>query len=255
MATLYEIGDHRLVCGDCRKEDDLALLFQDKKASLCITSPPYNQGLNKRLEAISKKSSGGMFKNNKKFLLKMATAYDDDLPESDYQTEQILVINNIYKYLDRDGSLFYNHKIRYRNKKAINPLEWILKTKFDLRQEIIWNKSSTIIQNAKMFMPVDERIYWLIKSGKFYFDDSKKRYSTIWPITDRAVIHDDCLPFPNKLAHRCMISCSKEGDYVFDPYGGTGTVLIVAEQLKRKTLLIEINQERCNRIKERFNGL
>jgi len=122
MSDLYTLGDHRLVCGDCRNKDDIDLLLEGEKANLCITSPPYNQGLNKRVASTKKtKRSGGMYKKNKGFLLKMAAAYADDMPEEDYQQEQIDVINNIYDSLTDTGSFFYNHKIRYRKKKAIHP--------------------------------------------------------------------------------------------------------------------------------------
>jgi len=255
MAKLYEMGIHRLICGDCRKHEDFILLLQGERPDLCITSPPYNQGFNARLDRIKKKTTGGMYKHNKKFLLKAATAYIDDMPEEVYQQEQIGVMNNIYDILSEDGSLFYNHKVRYRNKQAIHPLVWITKTKFKLRQEIIWNKGTTIVQSARMFLPIDERIFWLVKGKKFYFNEARvKRYSTVWPITDRPAIKDDCLPFPNKLAYRCMLACSQEGDVVLDPYGGTGTTLIVAEQLGRVARLIEIDEARCERIKKRYEA-
>jgi len=256
MGKLYNLGDHRLVCGDCRKRDDIDLLLEGEKADLCVTSPPYNQALNKRLESIKKKTSGGMYKKNKSFLLKMGTAYNDVMPEDDYQREQIDIIDSIYDRLSDTGALFYNHKIRYRKKKAIHPMVWLSKTQFILRQEIIWNKSRTIVQSARMFLPTDERIYWLVKGPQFCFNEAKvKKYTTVWPITERSHVKGDCLPFPNKIPYRCIIACSKENDIVFDPYAGTGTTLIVAEMTGRKARCIEIDPKRTKSIITRWEKL
>lgn len=255
MGKLYILGDHRVVCGDCRKKDDIDLLLEGEKADLCVTSPPYNQALNKRLESI-KKTNMDRMPVSKKFLLKMGTAYADDMPEEDYQQEQIDVINNIYDSLTDRGSLFYNHKIRYRKKKAIHPMVWLSKTQFILRQEIIWNKSRTIIQSARMFLPTDERIYWLVKGPRFCFNEAKvKKYTTVWPITERAHVRGDCLPFPNKIPYRCIIACSKENDIVLDPYAGTGTTLIVAEMTGRKARCVEIDPKRTKSIITRWEKL
>ena len=113
---LYKLGKHKLICGDCRESKVISQLLQNEKVNLCVTSPPYNIGFNARLKQIKKRSSGGMYKHNKKFLLKAANAYEDDMPEDVYQQEQINVINNIYDVLDENGSFFYNHKIRYKSK-------------------------------------------------------------------------------------------------------------------------------------------
>lgn len=252
MTKIYKLGPHRLLCGDANNPDSFKKLLGDEKVNLCVTSPPYNQGLNKRLQQIKNKNSGGMYKNNKRFLLKMASAYHDDKDENEYQLEQKNMLNNVYDILVNSGSMFYNHKIRYRNKQVVHPLSWIEKTKFALRQEIIWNKGSTITLNAMMFLPVDERIYWLIRSLNFYFYEKSKRYSTIWPIYDSIAVKNDCLPFPNKLAHRCIAACSRHGDIILDCYGGTGTTLIMAEKLNRKARLIEIDEARCERIIDRW---
>lgn len=252
MTKIYKLGPHILLCGDANEIDSFKKLLGDEKINLCVTSPPYNQGLNARLKQIKNKNSGGMYKNNKRFLLKMANAYHDDKDENQYQQEQITVLNNIYNVLAGSGSIFYNHKIRYRNKHVLHPLMWINKTKLILRQEIIWDKGHTMILNARMFLPIDERLYWLVKSTKFYFDDKAKKYSTIWPIYDGVTVKNDCLPFPNKIAYRCIMSCSKPGDIVLDCYGGTGTTLIMSEKLKRRARLIEIDEARCERIIDRW---
>ena len=65
-----------------------------------------------------------------------------------------------------DGYLFYNHKVRYLEGNAISPWEWLTKTKWNIREEIIWNRGSGPEISGYRFTQIDERIYWLCKASK-----------------------------------------------------------------------------------------
>lgn len=248
MKKIWELGPHRLLCGDCRLEKDVDEVLDGEKPVLCVTSPPYNQGLNLRLIALKKKRPGKFIENSRNHLIKMAAAYEDSLPEEIYQKEQIAILDLLFDKIAAGGSLYYVHKLRYRNRKCLHPVEWILKTKWSLRQEIIWDKHSSLVQNARMFVPQDERIYWLVKGKDYYFDDISKKYGSIWPISSKNTVTFDCLPFPNKLVGRCIAASSCEGELIIDPYAGTGTTLIEADRLNRRCFLIEIDEKRCKEI-------
>ena len=72
--------------------------------------------------------------------------------ELEYQEKQIKVLNEMQRILKDDGSVFYNHKIRVANHKASHPIEWILKSNLNFRQQIIWNrKSSTALSPIRYF--------------------------------------------------------------------------------------------------------
>ena len=55
--------------------------------------------------------------------------------------------------------------------------------------------------------------------------------------------HNYPAPFPEQLAQNCILGCSDENDIVLDPYMGSGTVVVVAKQLNRKFIGIEINPD------------
>ena len=112
----------------------------NESIDLTITSPPYNLG--------AKHHTG----NN------VFDAYDeyiDDMPESEYQDQQIKVLNELYRVTKQGGSVMYNHKNRIRNGKQITPYEWLLKTEWTLKQEIVWFNRSQNFDKCR-FYPMTE---------------------------------------------------------------------------------------------------
>ena len=235
LGDIYELGNHRVLCADSVIPEHLNLIMSGHRADMVFTSPPYNQNLD------SFKPSG-MQKENPDWIKKMGTAYFDSLPEEQYQQQQIKLLNLLHMHTSNNASCFYNHKPRYRNKEVLHPLQWIWKSEWKLRQEIIWDRGGSITLNARMFMPCDERIYWLTK-GDFIFDDSTqiKTWSSVWRISPVNEIKGVSAPFPNEVPFRGISACSLPNMSVLEPYLGTGTTLIASEKLGRRCFGMDIN--------------
>ena len=207
-----------LICGDTLSE--LQKLENDS-IDMGVTSPPYNKQENKR---------GWLVKN---------VLYDntcDKLDEKAYQENQIVVLNELYRITKEGGSFFYNHKIRWEKGKLLHPLQWISQTKWNLRQEIIWDRGIAGNIRGWRFWQVEERIYWLIKpKGKNLIgEELQSRHallSSIWRIRpENNNAHP--APFPLALPLRCIFSILNEnGGIVIDPYCGSGTTGIAAKIL------------------------
>lgn len=250
---IWILGDHRLVCGSALEPADLALALNGDAADLIVTSPPYNQQLD------SFKASG-MQKENPAWVERMADAYDDSLPEPEYQDQQRQVLQNLAD-IARDGaSLFYNHKVRYRDKAILHPFEWLPfvegpHSSWRIRQEIIWDRMGSITLNAKMLMPQDERIFWLTKGNDFTWveDTEIKSWGTVWQIAPKVDVQISA-PFPTEIPMRCIRIATERDAVVVDPYGGSGTTLIAAEQLGRSARLVEFNPAYCDVILSRWEG-
>lgn len=249
LGQIIQLGDHFLICADIN--DYHFWVPQVEKlaphgVNLTVTSPPYNIGLDKF-------KPSGMQKENPGWVNRMGDAYSDSKPEDEYQGEQITLLNQILELTADDGAMFYNHQVRYREKNMISPLFWLQKSDWKMRQEIIWNRGGGITLNARMFLPVEQRIYWLQRGMDNTFHDTAeiKSYSTIWDITPKVDIPMSA-PFPVELPRRAIMACSNQGDIVFDPYSGTGTTLIAAHQQKRRFIGTEVNPAYCDVIIERF---
>lgn len=243
---IYRLGNHRLMCGNSNEESDLAALMDGGMANLIFTSPPYNQKLD------SFKPSG-MQSESPNWVNKMGGAYFDSKPEPDYQQEQIDLLAIIYAFTTENASLFYNHKIRYRDKSILTPYVWLSRSAWKIRQEIIWDRGGSITLNARMFIPCDERIYWLTK-GDFVFNDTTeiKSWSSVWRIAPKNEIKGVSAPFPNELPERGILACSNPREIVLDPYCGTGTTLIAAEKHDRICRGMEVNPNYCDVIVSRW---
>ena len=81
--------------------------------------------------------------------------YEDNMEETKYQTWQTEVLNECFRVLKKSGSMMYNHKNRIKNGVQISPYKWINKSKFFIKQEIVWiNRSQNfdkIIQKTFRF--------------------------------------------------------------------------------------------------------
>ena len=226
-------GKHRLIVGDCTDPATVARLMGGERAGLVVTSPPYNQ----KLDTFK---PSGMQKENPAFVQRMADAYTDSMPEELYQDQQVQLLDMLRQFITPNASIFYNHKIRYRDKRIISPIEWLLRASYAIRQEIIWDRGSSITLNARMFIPVDERIYWLRAGDDFVFNDTPeiKAYSTVWEIAAINEVQASAA-FATEIPTRCIRAASSPNDIVLEPYCGTGTTIIAAHREGRRGYGVE----------------
>lgn len=244
----WTLGDHLVICGDGTDLATWRKLIGDRLVDAIVTSPPYNQKIDTFRPSGMHKEGGWVKKVGSK-------AYADDLPESEYQQQQRAALDVWHQIIRDRGSLFYNHKNRYRDKRVVTPWEW-LPGPFKVRQEIIWKRAGSVTQNARMFLPSDERIWWLYRGDDFTFDDSTeiKTWSTVWDIANETN-KEHPVAFPVKLPARCIRACTGEGMVVADPYLGSGTTIIAAEQLGRRCVGTEINPAFVDVIVRRWQKL
>ena len=205
---------------------------------LTITSPPYNLG---------KKHHTG---NN---VFNSYDEYNDDLPEEVYQQQQIEMLNELYRVTKQGGSVMYNHKNRIRQGKQITPYEWLLKTKWTIKQEIVWFNGSQNFDKIR-FYPMTERIYWLAKGTDTDFVNVINQHDFIKDNAE-GTNKEHKRAFPLSLAQK-FIMCFPNAKIVYDPYMGSGTTAIACIEEKRNYIGSEISKKYFEisekRIKQRY---
>ena len=197
--------------------------IDDNSIDLIITSPPYNKvGLN------------GIQKGKKwnKTIDYDGDPQNDNMDENEYQKWQLDILNELFRVLKEDGSLFYNHKNRIHKGEIISPYQWLLKSPFKIRQEIIWDRGSSQNVNRCRYMPSSELIFWLTKCNRVRFDRKRDTMfkNEIWKfIPEKGTKHP--APFPIELPNNIIPNVSQgERIVVLDPFVGSGTVAISALQ-------------------------
>jgi modification methylase len=232
---------NKIICGNTL---DVLKTFENDSVDLSITSPPYNK---------QEKHKGWLVKNVK------YDTYKDVKTEEEYQQEQIDVLNEIYRITKEGGSFFYNHKTRWERGQMYHPVQWLSKTNWTIRQEIIWDRMIAANIRGWRYWQVDERIYWLYKpkaKNKIGEELESKHalLTSIWRFApERNNPHP--APFPITLPARIIHSIlNGNGGLVLDPYCGSGTTLVAAKLLDKNYIGIDISGEYIDFAEQRLKN-
>jgi site-specific DNA-methyltransferase (cytosine-N4-specific) len=117
-----------------------------------------------------------------------------------------------------------------------------------LRSKITWIKKNPMPESVKN-RPTSstEEIFLFAKSPNYYYNAESLREKSganlrnYWILNQEAGKYGHPAAFPKELARRCILLGSAEGDIVLDPFGGSGTTGVVANELHRKAIIIELN--------------
>ena len=133
-----------------------------------------------------------------------------------------------------------------------------------LRNDIIWNKPNAMPESVQdRLVKSHEYIFLLAKEEKYYFDinaikvpaknDKLKRRRSVWDINTGNSSGSHNATFPVDLVLPCVKAASRQGDYILDPFFGTGTVGLACQRLNRKFVGIELNEEYTKIASERLS--
>ena len=213
---------------------------RDNSIDIIITSPPYNLG--------SRHHTGSN-------IYKPYTDYKDDMPEELYQQWQIEILKECYRVLKEDGSMWYNHKNRIRNGKQIEPYQWLYKTPFVIKQEIVWQNGSQNFDKIR-FYPMTERVYWLAKNPKTKMMNVINHHDIFtrgeWqPVKTQGVFKR---AFPEQMVKDILL-CFPDSKVVLDPFSGSGTTCKVAKDMGKNYLGFELSQEYCGLANDRLGEI
>lgn len=222
---------------------DILKTIPDESVDITVTSPPYNK----------RNKSHGWLVTKEKY-----SDYDDHLPEEKYQEWQVALLDELHRVSKPGGSVFYNHKLRWEDGKLSHPFEWVSKSKWTIRQEIVWDRMIADNMRGWRFWQVDERVYWLYKPIENYLigkelQSKHAKLSSIWRMKPEPRTENHPAPFPLGLPLRAIYSIAEEKQQVIlDPFAGTGTTLVAAKILGHKYIGIDISDEYTKIAKKRL---
>jgi site-specific DNA-methyltransferase (cytosine-N4-specific) len=122
-----------------------------------------------------------------------------------------------------------------------------------LRCDIVWNKPNAMPESVKdRPTRAHEYVFMLTKSEKYYYDykaameqngDKPRNRRSVWDINTQPFADAHFATFPPALTRPCILAGSKPGDYILDPFLGSGTVGVVSKELSRNFVGIELHPE------------
>jgi len=212
---------------------------------MVVTSPPYN--LKNSTGNGMKDGRGGKWSNAA--LINGYEDHEDMMPHNEYVAWQRKCLDGMMRVLREDGAIFYNHKWRVQDGKLQDRSDIV--AGFPVRQIIIWQRSGGINFNPGYFLPTYEVIY-LIAKPDFKLAPKMNAMGDVWSIPQERN-NEHPAPFPVELASRCIQAVG--AGPVLDPFMGSGTTAIAAEQLGIEWIGFEKSKAYCAMAKERLRAV
>lgn len=233
---------------------DLAEQLEDNSINCTVTSPPYNKKkVGSTKAALEKKYIPGVSTNGV-FRKIEYDNFSDTITEEEYQEQQIELLNVLFDKTVKGGSLFYNHKVRYMDGGSISPWQWLTKTKWHIREEIIWARGGATEISGYRFLHSDERIYWLVNGNKHpKLPRECANYGSVWKFGPETK-NDHPAPYPLILPIRCIQSVLQEPGVVLDPYNGSGTTGVAATLLGHEYIGFDLSEKYLKQSEERISN-
>lgn len=244
---LYQLGRHRLLCGDATKIEDLERLMGGYKADLYLTDPPYNVSLGmngshplrpSEAKQLHRRTDGKIiqndsWKNEEEFIEFLKRSF----------TAALSVI--------KEGAVFY---IWYADTQALNFRIACRDVGMQIRENLIWNKSVFAFGRQDYQWKHEPCLYgWKDGSSHAWYSDRKQTTVLNFDKPSKNAEHPTMKPV--KLFDYLIKNSSKKGDIVFDSFGGSGTTIIACEQNGRSGYCTELDPIYCDVIVQRWENL
>ena len=245
LGDLFEIGEHRLLCGDSTDSDQVAKLMNGQKANMSFTSPPYNAGKSETL-------SGNTHTTDNKY-----NEYNDNQTKDNYLDLLIGFTNNAILFSDY---LICNIQSLAGNKIAL--IEYLNEYKDNFIDVAIWDKGHGAPAMAENVMTSAWEYMFFISSKdkatraipNANFRGTVPNIYRGKPNRNNEFSHVHAATFPIDLPEWAL-QFTKEGYIILDQFCGTGTTMVASHQLKRKCYGMELDPKYCQVIVDRMKKL
>ena len=218
--------------------------IESNSVDCVVTSPPYNKGTQ------AMKTGNQIWKG---FKIEYDN-YQDNKTDEEYSRWMVEVLNELYRVIKQEGSVFFNHKVVLRDCLGHFP-RWVLESRLSLYQMIVWNRMCSSNMRSETLYPTYELVFWLVKGKPKVFKSQAKHKNDIWNILpDRDNKHP--APFPYELAENCINLVCEQGSnaLVVDPFTGSGTTALAANNNGFDFIGFEISPEYIKMANDRIVG-
>lgn len=225
QGDIWHLGKHRVICGDSTKLETYQLLLGDKKANLVVTDPPYN---------VNVEETAGKIKN-------------DDMSDADFYQFLFNMFVNVEQSMEDDASIYVFHA----DTEGLNFRRAFKDAGFYLSGCCVWKKNALVLGRSPYQWQHEPVLYgWKQKGKHQWFSDRKQ--TTIWEYDRPKSSKEHPTMKPVQLMAYPIQNSSMRGTLILDPFLGSGSTLIAADQTGRICYGIELDEKFVDVIVKRY---
>lgn len=238
LGEVYQLGRHRLMCGDSTNADNVARLLNGKEPYLMVTDPPYGVEYDPNWRKEHNATKGFASKT-------VQTGIVENGNNADWTAAYALAPSKV-AYVWHSGL------------HGGTVAKGLTDSKFNLRAQIIWNKQYGVLGRGDYHWQ-HEPCWYAVKQGSKGNWAGDRKQTTVWDIKGFNPNGNNLQSTESKTGHgtqkpvECMARplANHDGD-VYDPFLGSGTTIIAAEQLGRTCYGLELSPAYCDVIRKRY---
>lgn len=231
LGDLFEIGEHRLLCGSSTETDNWSKIFESQLADLVVTDPPYNV-------AYTGKTKDAL------------TIKNDSMNDGDFYQFLYDFYTALGAYTKAGGSWYVWHA----DSEGANFRKAMADAGIMVKQCLIWVKQSMVMGRQDYQWKHEPCLYgWKEGAAHNWYSDRKQTTVLEFNRPSRNAEHPTMKPV--ELISYQIQNSSKIGDLVSDGFLGSGTTMVASHQLKRKCYGMELDPKYCQVIVDRMKKL
>lgn len=228
---IWILGNNRLMCGDSTQKEQVMRLMDKQDADMLLTDPPYNVDYEgKTVDALK--------------------IENDNMTSTEFYNFLLDSFRNMFEVTKCGSSVYVFHAdtegLNFRN--AFNAVG------FKLAQCLVWVKNTFVMGRQDYQWRHEPILYgWKEGAGHYFINDRKQSTVLEFDKPTRNAEHPTMKPID--LLVYLIKNSSKENDLILDLFGGSGSTLIAAEQVKRRCYTMELDPKYCDVIVKRWELL
>ena len=223
---IWQVGRHRLMCGDATDAADVTFLMDGKKANLICTDPPYG---------VSFKSSDGL------------TIENDSIKGDDFYQFLYKAFKNLADVMEKGGAAYVFHA----DTEGLNFRKAFINAGFHLAGCCIWVKNSLVLGRSDYQWQHEPVLYGFLQNGKHPWYSDRKQ-TTIWNFDKPKRKKNHPTSKPLDLLGYPICNSTQENAIVVDTFGGSGSTLMACEQTGRICYMMELDEKYASVILRRY---
>jgi DNA modification methylase len=231
LGEIWQLGRHRLMCGDSTNRETVDKLIDGHDADLILTDPPYN------VDYEGKTSEKLKIRN-------------DVMNDQTYLT----FLSEAFSRMNENSKAGAAAYVCHADSEGYNVRTAFKQAGYRLRQCLVWIKNTMVMGRQDYQWKHEPILYgWKEGAGHSWYSDRKQTTVVEFDRPSSSKEHPTMKPIG--LCGYLMQNSSKQGDIILDLFGGSGSTLIAAEQLKRICYMMELDPHYCDVIIKRWETL